>query len=224
MASACLSMQPLPQRCVAPDCCVGAVRCRRPCIPTEARRRGRVLLNQQLWLFGQDIRRPEGNALIDYGFRRTRPPEGLKAGNTYSITEPDGTGIFLWGFGLFFHHPARGGIFIPRFTFTPRLARFVGLPDRAWAWPQLQECRVPRGVYQWATARYLFIPALRWIAAYERWIVRRRGPDYRTACLAPWSHATIAAADLSDAWQQLLADCDTGMGAFIAARLPEASA
>ncbi len=219
---------PAPQlsrrRCVAPGCCVGTVRCRRPCIPTEVRRRGRVLLNQQLWLFGQDIRRPEGNALIDYGFVRTPPPEGVKAGNTYSIGESDGTDIFLWGFGLFFHHPARGGIFIPRFTFTPRLARFAGLPDRGWAWPQLQECRVPHGANQWATTRHLFIPALRWIARYERWIVRRRGLDYRAACLAAWPHAARHAAELDNAWEQLIADCDAGMSAFVATRLRGASA
>ncbi len=195
-----------------------------PCIPTAVRRGGRLLLNQQMWLFGQDIRRPEGNALIEYGFARTKPPEGVKAGSTYAICEPDGISVFLWGFGLFFHHPASGGIFIPRFAFTPRLARFAGPPDRSWAWPQLQECRAPRDAGQWATTRRLFIPALRWIAAYERWIVERRGLDYREACIAPWPHAAIPAAALDDTWQRLIVDCDAGMNTFVAARLPKTTA
>ena len=36
------------------------------------------LLSQQLWCFGQDIRRVEGNWLIEQGFQRTPPPREQK--------------------------------------------------------------------------------------------------------------------------------------------------
>ena len=40
------------------------------------------LYSQQVWCWGRDICRKEGNWLLEYGFRRTKPPED--SGNNYS--------------------------------------------------------------------------------------------------------------------------------------------
>lgn len=135
--------------------------CERVCIPTATRRYGRVLFNQQLWLWGQDIRRPEGNALLTYGFERIRPPEGLRAGNTYRLVQTDGTRIFLWGFGLVYHRAECGGVFMPRFAFTPHVSPGMEAPENVWSPAQLGNCRPPQNALQWERARQLFIPALR---------------------------------------------------------------
>lgn len=206
-----------PRRCTAPGCCAGAGRCG-PCIPTEVRRRGRILMNQQCWLWGQDIRRPEGNALIAHGFARTKPPEGLRGSNTYLLQRPGGATILLWAFGFFYHLADQGGVYIPRFAATPRLARFDGLPGEVWSATQLGECRPPRGTWQWARARQLFVPALRWLAEYERWVRAERGLDYRRACVRSWKHAQTPAETLDAQWEALADDCDAAIGAFIAAR------
>jgi hypothetical protein len=205
-------------RGVVADGGVGAPCRSRPCIPTEIRRRGRVLLNQQCWLWGQDIRRPDGNALIEYGFARTRPPAGEKGSNTYALRSTGGETVLLWAFGLFFHRPGTGGVFIPRFGFSPRVARFDGLPGEVWGATQLSNCSPPRGAREWARAHRLFIPALRWVAGYEGWIVGRRGLDYRRACVESWPKVRVAADGLAGEWDRLIADCDAAMRAFIAAR------
>jgi hypothetical protein len=191
---------------------------RRTCIATETRRLGRRLFNQPLWLWGQDIRRPEGNALITYGFERTRPPEGLKAGNVYRVALGEGRELSLWGFGLYLRDAAIGGIFMPRFTFIPQVTTCTARPDDVWSAAQLAGCRPPRDAAQWARARSLLLPVLRWIVEYERWIVRLRGPHYRCACIAPWPHQPIAAKRLIDEWTTTTAAFDEQMTSFIAAR------
>jgi hypothetical protein len=188
-----------------------------PCIPTEVRRRGRVLLHQQCWLWGQDIRRPEGNALIEYGFARTRPPEGQRGSNTYRLAMPEGATLLLWAFGFFYHRDGEGGIFVPRFGFAPRLARFDGLPGETWSAAQLA-CCPPRGPRGWARARRLFIPALRWVADYERWVLDARGLAYRRACVECWPQARVPAERLVAEWEALATDCDAAMRDFIASR------
>jgi hypothetical protein len=206
------------RRCTVPECCLGATRCSRPCIPTELRRAGRVLLNQQCWLWGQDIRRPEGNAPIEYGFARTKPPEGQKGSNTYLLHRPDGVTVILWAFGFFYHQEGAGGIFIPRFAFAPRLARVDALPVGVWSATQLGYCRPPRDAREWACAADLFIPALRWVADYERWIRGARSLAYRDDCVGAWKQAQVAADCLAERWDALADACHAAMRAFIAAR------
>ncbi len=206
------------RRCTAPGCCAGAGRCSRPCIPTDVRRRGRILLNQQLWLWGQDIRRPEGNALIAYGFARSTPPEGQRGSNTYLLRLPDGASILLWAFGFFYQREELGGVFLPRFGFTPRLARCAAPPEGVWSATQLRDCCPPHGAQAWARAHRLFIPALRWVADYERWVLGARGADYRRSCVGSWQKEQVPAEGLDGAWDALAEACDAAMRAFIAAR------
>lgn len=194
--------------------------CGRVCIPTATRRHGRVLFNQQLWLWGQDIRRPEGNALLTYGFERIRPPEGIKASNTYRLAQADGIQIFLWGFGLLYHRAGWGGIFMPRFAFTPRVILCPDAPENVWSPAQLGNCHPPQSAAQWERARQLFIPALRWITDYERWILTVREPSYRPMCIDLWPKDRIAAERLISEWTSLTDACARGMQQFIAARRP----
>lgn len=190
---------------------------RASCISREARRRGRVLLHQQCWLWGQDIRRPEGNALLEYGFERRRPPEGEQGSNAYILRPTPDRCAVLWGFG-FYWRDARvpcgcGGIFLPRFTFTPKLARAAGPPLATWLPGQLSDCRPPGTPRQWDRARRLLIPALRWVASYERWILERRGLVYRRECTAAGPKGStkfLPAEELAAAWDRLADCCEDG--------------
>lgn len=42
-----------------------------------------ALFDQQLWCWGQVIRRPEGNLLLAYGMTRQRLPETIKGSSLY---------------------------------------------------------------------------------------------------------------------------------------------
>lgn len=69
-------------------------------IPSRTRKYATILLDQQLWCFGCDIRRTAGNLLLEYGFERKRPPISQKGSSCYSLNW-QGKQILLWGFGIF---------------------------------------------------------------------------------------------------------------------------
>lgn len=148
----------------------------RPLARTE-RRLVEALVNQQFWCWGQDIRRPEGNLLLAFGFARTRPPAGVLGSSCYRLRWGERE-IVLWGWGLLLAGPA-GGVFLPRQGGAPRSA--LG-PLGAPCWspdglPPLSEIAVP-GLGQW------FHDAAEWIAEYETWVLARAGLGYRRACAA----------------------------------------
>ena len=79
-------------------------------ISGRRRRTGQKLLHRQCWNWGRDIVRPEGNLLLDAGFRRRRPPEGETGSSCYTLALPNGGCLMLWGFGLLYGMPRKGGV------------------------------------------------------------------------------------------------------------------
>ncbi len=100
-------------------------------LPSRVRARGKTLLNQQFWLWGQDVRR-DGNLLVRFGFELLRRPAGMQGSNLYVLPDEQ---IALWGFGLLARWPERPPIYLGRFRFEPRIpppgfdARQVWQPD-----------------------------------------------------------------------------------------------
>ncbi|MCS6839908.1 MAG: hypothetical protein NZ701_03935 [Roseiflexus sp.] len=72
-----------------------------PTLPAHLQQRGAELLHLQCWLWGCDIRRPEGNLLLEYGFSRQRPPAGATGSSAYLRTADPDTVIVLGGSARF---------------------------------------------------------------------------------------------------------------------------
>jgi hypothetical protein len=161
-------------------------------IAAPLRRQGRLLLNQQCWLWGQDVRRTSENLLISFGFERTRPPEGVTGSSQYTLAIRDETILRLWGFGLFYG--ASEGIYINRYEFIPRIARIS-----ADGWQAAEEMRALAA----APDTTLLEEVLWKIAMYERWVLQNYGIAYREACLSGWSKRCIPCQALPVAWEAL---------------------
>jgi len=174
-------------------------------LPSEAARRGPALLNQQFWLWGQDIQRPGGNLLLQHGFAKHRPPDGVKASTRYELTLDDGGQIDLWGFGLLYRDPDLGGLYLGRFKLAPRLT--AAAPVAAWSPGELGPIVAPVAADEWARTGALLVPALRWIAAYEAWVVAATGADYRRRCLAAWPRPACPAGEIAARWLRLAHRC-----------------
>ena len=156
-------------------------------------RRGRALLHQQCWLWGQDIKRSEGNLLLVHGFKRVRPPDGLSGSSQYTLSLPGNLNIRLWGFGIYFG--SESGIFLNRYEFIPREARMADL------WQAREMTGLPR-----AKSLSLLTQMLRWIGDYEAWVLRTLGPEYRKSCLCDWQGSSPTRPELiSEAWRELAA-------------------
>lgn len=201
---------------------------------TDLRRRAVVLLDQQLWCWGRDVARPEGNVLLGLGMCRYRSTEpGLDRTAYTGRVAGDGV-VWLWGFGLLFCLPDIGGVFLRRYGFDPVL---VTEPQRpVHALEHLGRFVRPTSARQLATAEALVRAAAGWVAGYEHWIAETFGTSYREATLAArdkppaipakemaraWEHLAKKSVRLSapapsprGPWAQLLATLRTPAGAF----------
>lgn len=147
-----------------------------------------VLLSQQIWCWGRDICRKEGNWLLEYGFQRTKPPEDSgKRYSAYSLELPNERCVMLRGSGVFYGDIRYGGIFISRHDFTPIYSE-NSIPDNPfWSNSQIEEFRLPsKGEKEHYNA--LITGLISWIEAYEQNIIDSLGLDYRRTSLIKWDN------------------------------------
>jgi hypothetical protein len=161
-----------------------------PRLSPSIRRSGLALLNQQCWLWGQDIKRAEGNLLLQHGFQRLRPEPGQSGSSQYTLQLGDTLHVRLWGFGMYFGREQ--GLFMNRFDFIPRTAELSDL------WQAQEMTQPPR-----ASDLSQLPVALRWIADYEQWVLTTCGASYRSACLLNWEAAVGTPDCLPTLWQHL---------------------
>lgn len=99
-----------------------------------------ALLSQQCWCWGRDILRPQGNWLLETGFERFRPPEKYRdRGSVYQMLLPDDRLIILRGFGVLFGQIEFGGVYLPRFEFTPRYTKLWPPESPSWTTAELPD-------------------------------------------------------------------------------------
>ena len=170
----------------------------------KIRKTGTLLLDQQLWCWGQDIRRVDGNALLAYGFTRHRPPEGKHGSPAYEWRGSGRSRIILWGFGFFYGDGGRRGIFLRRYKFAPKQTASVYFSLPIWNLGQLPELTQPCDAEGWRRVFSLLTQGLTWIADYERWIISEYGLDYRQRCTDAWKKKRIPAHEMAAKWQELV--------------------
>lgn len=83
---------------------------RRREMPAADRRLARELLDQQLWCWGCDIRRPEGNLLLEYGFRAHQPSAEGHSSTCYELSRDVVRTVLLWAFGASYLDAAEAGL------------------------------------------------------------------------------------------------------------------
>ena len=147
------------------------------------RRKGQKLLQRQCWNWGRDIVRPEGNLLLEAGFRRRRPPEGVAGSSCYTRALPDGDSLMLWGFGVLFGTPRKGGVYLNRYKFRPVWIPSANLQEPIWKPGMIPNGRTPPSP---RVPVDLTVAAIRRIADYEEWVLARCGLEYRRAVLRQW--------------------------------------
>jgi hypothetical protein len=174
-------------------------------LPSGIRRPANRLLDQQFWLWGCDVRREEGNLLVQLGFDKIKAPQasGLRTSQYACRLSIDST-ISLWGFGLCLRHDPRGAIFIPRAGFRPSYAAEVtGLQD-AWEPAWFDRMHEPASAADMAAFCQLTLAALEWIGWYERRILEMAGVEYRQRTVAAWSRPVCRSDAVGPCWQTLL--------------------
>ncbi|MEM9364852.1 MAG: hypothetical protein AAGD07_02575 [Planctomycetota bacterium] len=164
------------------------------------------LLNQQVWCWGRDILRPEGNWLVEVGFESRQPPPNRQAcSRVYTLTLPGGRCVVLRGFGVFYGNRDHGGVFLPRFEFRPRYTPCAVLEDPPWSNDDLPRFNRPTALQRNACVT-LTLDLIDWIRGYEVNVCEQLGIAYRQSVLAQWDsdkNSITPAESFPSAWREL---------------------
>ena len=153
-------------------------------VRSDLRRKAVALLDQQIWCWGRDVCRPEGNLLLHLGMCRYRSPVNGNDRTAYTGRVPGDGVVWLWGFGVAYWQPDVGGVFLRRYGFDPLLLptpldRPVHTLDELAPWVIR-----PTTAGQRRTAAAAVRAAAGWVAAYEHWVAESYGTGYREGALA----------------------------------------
>ena len=183
----------------------GSIKPARNCpLSPYVRQRGQKLLNQQFWLWGQDVRHAP-NLLARYGFVHYRLPPGRAGSPVYVLGDDE---IALWGFELLAQFAGQPPIYVNRFCCEPRLPCDGVTPQDVWLPEHLGLLHVPATPAVWQASLGVLAQVLRWIITYEDWIATAAEPGYRMECLARWPRTVCQAGEIIPAWERMANACE----------------
>ena len=176
------------------------------------------LLSQQVWCWGRDIVRPEGNWLLEIGFDRIEPPADRKdCSSVYVLAMPRRRCVVLRGFGVFYGDGRWGGVFLPRYEFQPRYTRHATLDCPPWSDADLPKLNSPTESQRKACAT-LTLDLIDWMRGYEVNIAEQLGIEYRRSTLLEWDNgmrSVVPAENFASAWRELSFRVASNFNAFL---------
>lgn len=172
--------------------------------PDDFRGLCQLLLHQQCWCWGQDIRHPEGNLLLAHGFERVRPPAHVQGSTRYQLRLSARSTVTLWGFGLYYARCGRGGVYLNRYDCVPRFCHQAGFLENVWTRDALPlSCSTGCAYGHEPETVYLVVKATEWISRYEQWVLGQFGLSYRKDVLREWHEPAVLPDSLPSEWLRL---------------------
>ena len=133
------------------------------------------LLSQQVWCWGRDIERPEGNWLMEIGFDRIEPTFKCEdCDSIYSLKLPNGKRVMLRAFGVFYGNNQKEGIYLPRYDFLPKYSRKLNIKNPPWEKKDLPKLNFPNNS-EITNCVTLVRELVNWIRTYEENVVNVLG-------------------------------------------------
>ena len=164
------------------------------------------LLSQQVWCWGRDIERSEGNWLMEIGFDRIEPEFKCDhCDSIYTLELPSGKRVMLRAFGVFYGNDQKEGIYLPRYDFLPKYSRRLNIKNPPWEKKDLPKLNYPNNL-EVSNCIFLVSELVNWIRTYEENVVNILGLDYRKSTLLEWIKIRgliIPAEDMVSEWKFL---------------------
>ena len=164
------------------------------------------LLSQQVWCWGRDIERSEGNWLMEIGFDRIEPEFKCDhCDSIYTLELPSGKRVMLRAFGVFYGNNQKEGIYLPRYDFLPKYSRRLNIKNPPWEKKDLPKLNFPNNS-EITNCVTLVSELVNWIRTYEENVVNVLGIDYRKSTLLEWIKIRgliIPAEDMVSEWKFL---------------------
>lgn len=167
-------------------------------------------LDRQMWCWGRDIRRPEGNLLVTLGCRRC--PSEPTGRSEYACACGAGV-VRLWGFGVMLVPDGGDALALRRNDPEPLLidARTgrAGHFDRDGL---AGACRRAGPSDRDLLAR-LLPPLARWIAGYEAQVHAHCGERWRRRVQASWARGDGSVIDMPRRWRRMAGAVERALAA-----------
>lgn len=168
---------------------------------TQSRLFRERLVQQQFWLFGADIRRPEGNLLLEMGFKRYRCLDPASGSSCYVCDTMGAVSMHLWGFGCCATQASGERIYLSRHKAGVRR-----LPD----WIELESLHTSTELDRWCDSPHdlsvcdAHEPVFDWFGRYERSVLDRVGLIQRESTLAALGPRQVcSASSIPELWDLL---------------------
>ncbi len=172
------------------------------------RHHGQLLFDRQMWCWGRDVRCPVGNLLIEYGCRKDPTPDPRRAASRYHAELTDGATLSIWAFGLLYRFEAEQ-VFLRRSDFRPQLVPSGTDWSAVWRSTELPLLTRPVNPAQQEQALGALRAMIRWMAAYESWVLAYAGAEWRSSVLAAWPDCRkarhLSTIDQASQWERMLA-------------------
>jgi len=173
-------------------------------LPPDLKLRAAALLDQQMWCWGCDVRRSEGNLLLAYGAEKRPSPEP-RLPSAYSFSLSEGAALNLWGWGIWIARQGCGSVFVGRAGFRVRCAAQAELLPQAWRECDLPATRAAHTVGELRAVCSLLSEVCEWISAYETWLAAQFEPSYREQTIAAWPERKrhrggVSAVEMAASW------------------------
>ena len=162
------------------------------------------LLSQQVWCWGRDIERIEGNWLMEIGFERSEPTFRCdNCDSIYSLELSNGKRVILRAFGVFYGNDQKEGIYLPRYEFLPKYLRRLNIKNLPWEKNDLPELHFPNNS-EVSNCVCLVTELVNWMRTYEENVANILGLDYRKSTLYEWQKivgSIIPAKNMISEWR-----------------------
>ncbi|MEX2374948.1 MAG: hypothetical protein WD942_05085 [Dehalococcoidia bacterium] len=140
-----------------------------------------ALLDAQCWLWGQDLRSPNGNLLVQFGLTRGVFPGEGDHRTYYQGVTAIGCTVVAWSGGVLLGD-SEASLFLPRSRFTPLMLPGLWADD---APPDLRGVMNRSHLSAPADHPHV-ISALRWLVRYERFVLDHGATGWRAECARRW--------------------------------------
>lgn len=169
-------------------------------------RRFAATFNLQMWCFGCDIRRPEGNLLRSYGFMRYKPPSNTYGSSHYILELGNSTKLHLLGFAMALED-ADCGLLLRRYERSPRVFRHQLITPGLHRPQQLPHTVSPRDESEQREAASLLGRLARELSRYEKFVERTTSTSFQQLRLssAPRRSNSLRFLHLRQVWYTLAA-------------------
>lgn len=162
-----------------------------------------ALVKLQMWCFGFDIRRPEGNLLLMFGFERSKLPIG-QYGSSYYTKELDSMHtMHLWGFAMALERPGIG-LLVKRNERTPRMYDGMRIESPFWHPQDLPRGYTPREGTSLSIAKELLRRLTAALSDYEQFVADTTPRSFQTlrSAGAPLRSGKLPKGTLTQCWRE----------------------